>query len=95
MASTSSKSKKGSNMLVWGVEWKALDFKLILAITKTLDPTGAQNQIPLKVLLIKNIHLHFFCAIQDFGTLEMDESLKTLCVNVVLKPEHQHLEAKG
>lgn len=25
----------------------------------------------------------------------MDESLKELCVNDVLKPKHQHLEAKG
>ena len=33
--------------------------------------------------------------IQDIGTLEMDEALEKLCVNDILKLEHQHLEAKG
>ena len=33
--------------------------------------------------------------IQDIGTLEMDEALENLCVNDILKIEHQHLEAKG
>ena len=33
--------------------------------------------------------------IQDIGTLKMDESLEKICVNDILKLEHQHLEAKG
>ena len=33
--------------------------------------------------------------IQEIGTLEMDETLERLCLSGVLKPEHQHLEAKG
>ncbi len=43
MASTSSKKNKGSKMLVQGVEWKAPDFKLVLAVAKTLDLSGAQS----------------------------------------------------
>ena len=82
-------------MLVWGVEWKALDFKLSLAITETLDLVGAQSQIPSKVLLVNDICSYFHCLIQDIGTLEMDETLEKLCMNGVLKLEHQHLEAKG
>ena len=82
-------------MLVHGVEWKASNFKLTPTIAKTLDPSGEQSQIPPKVLLINDIHSHFKCAIQDIGTLEMDECLKELCIDGVLKPEHQHLEAKG
>lgn len=73
-------------MLVHGVEWNALDFKLTPAIVETLDLSGAQLQIPPKVLLINDIRLHFKCAIQDIGTLEMDECLKELCVDGVLKP---------
>lgn len=65
------------------------------AITETLDLSGAQSQIPPEVMLINDIYSHFKCAIQDIGTLEMDELLKELCVNGVLKSEHQHLEAKG
>ena len=76
------------------MEWKTLEFKLSPSVIETLDPASAQSQIPSKVLLINDIHLHFCCAIQDIGTLEMDESLKTLCMNGVLKPKHQHLEEK-
>lgn len=82
-------------MLVQGVEWEALDFKLTLAVARTLDPSGAQSQIPRKVLLVSNIRTHFKCAIQEIGTLEMDDALSQLCVDGTLKPEHQHLEAKG
>ena len=77
------------------MEWKAPYFKLSPIIAKTLDLSGAQSQIPPKVLLIKNIHSHFKCDIQDIKTLEMDETLEKLCVNGVLKLEHQHLETKG
>ena len=62
-------------MLVKGVEWKAPNFKLVLAVAKTLDPYGAQSQIPPKVLLINNIITHFKCTIQEIGTLEMDNAL--------------------
>ena len=82
-------------MLVHGVEWKALNFKLTLAIAKTLDLSGAQSYIPSKVLLINDIHSHFKCMIQEIGTLEMDLTLERLCVSGVLKSKHQHLEAKG
>jgi hypothetical protein len=58
-------------MLVHG-EWKALNFKLTPTIAKTLDPSGAQSQIPPKVLLIYDICTHFKCVIQEIGTLEMD-----------------------
>ena len=46
-------------MLVHGVEWKAPNFKLTPTIMETLDLSGAQSQIPPKVLLINNIHLNF------------------------------------
>ena len=57
--------------------------------------SGAQFQIPPKVLLINDIHSHLMCAIQDIGTFEMVESLRELCMNSVLKLEHKHLEVKG
>ena len=95
MASTSSKVRKGSNMLIQGVECKMSNFKLTPTIVEILDPSGVQSQIPPKVLLINDTHSHFKCTIQDIGTLEMDETLEKLCVNGVLKLEHQHLEAKG
>ena len=44
MASTSgsgSKQKKGSEMLVKGVEWRAPNFKLAPAIAESLDSQGA------------------------------------------------------
>ena len=82
-------------MLVQGVVWKAPNFKLSPAIAKTLDPARAQSQIPSKVLLVNDIHLHFLCSIQDIGTLEMDETLEKLRANGVLKSEHQHLEVNG
>ena len=44
MASTSgsgSKQKKGSDMLVKGVEWKAPNFKIVPAIVESLDSQGA------------------------------------------------------
>lgn len=72
MASSNSKTKKASEMLVRWVKWKAQDFKLSLAIAKSLDPTGAQSQISSKVLLVNDIRSHFSCTIQDIGTLEMD-----------------------
>lgn len=82
-------------MLVHGVEWKAPDFKLTSTIAKNLELSGVLLQIIPKVLLINEIHSHFKCAIQDIGTLEMDECLKELCIDGILKPEHQHLKAKG
>ena len=51
-------------MLVKGVEWKAPKFKLVPAIAESLDPHGAQSQIPPKVLLINDIHAHFKYTIQ-------------------------------
>ena len=81
--------------MVQGVEWKAPDFKLSAVVAETLDPTGAQSQIPSKVLLINDIRLHFPCTTQDIGTLEMDEALEKICVNGVLKLEPRHLEVKG
>ena len=66
MASTSGRStkpKKGSKMLVKGFEWKAPNFKLVLAIAESLDPYGAQLKIPPKVLLINDIRTHFKCTI--------------------------------
>lgn len=97
MAASSSirKEKKGLEMLVRGIEWKSPNFKLVLAIAETLDPNGAQSQIPPKVLLINNIWTHFKCIIQEIRTLEIDEALGELCVNDVLKPKHKHLEDKG
>ncbi|GLJ51722.1 hypothetical protein SUGI_1099190 [Cryptomeria japonica] len=79
MTSTSttsrSKAKKTSNMLVKGVKWTAPNFKLVPAITESLDPSGAQSRIPSKVLLINDIRTHFKCTIQELGTLEMDNAL--------------------
>ena len=75
-------------MLVQGVEWKALNIKLPPVVVETLDPSRAQSQIPPKVLLVNDIHIHFKCAIEEIGTLEMDDSLGQLCVNGVLKPEY-------
>ena len=95
MASRNSKVKQGSNVLVRGVELKVPDFKLTPVIVETLDPSSAQSQIPPKVLLVNDIHTHFKSVIQEIGTLEMDESLGQLCVNGVLKLEHQHIEKKG
>ena len=98
MATTStsgSKAKKGSEMLVKGVEWKALNFKIVPAIAQTLDPHGAQLQIPPKVLLINDIRTHFSCTMQEIGTLDMDNALAELCVDGALKPEFKHLETKG
>ena len=98
MASTSgsgSRQKKGSEMLVKGVKWKAPDFKIAPSIAESLDPHGAQSQIPSKVLLIHDIRTHFKCTIQELGTLEMDNALAEMCVDGALKPEHKHLETKG
>ncbi|GLJ28626.1 hypothetical protein SUGI_0564130 [Cryptomeria japonica] len=99
MTSTSttsrSKAKKTSNMLVKGVKWTAPNFKLVPAITESLDPSGAQSRIPSKVLLINDIRTHFKCTIQELGTLEMDNALSQLCVDKTLKPEHRHLEIKA
>ena len=53
--SGSSKTKKGSEMLVRGEEWKAPNFKLAPAIAESLDPNGAQSQIPSKVLLVNDM----------------------------------------
>ena len=72
--SGSSKTKKGSEMLVRGVEWKASNFKLASAIVESLDPNGALSQIPPKVLLMNDIREFFHCSIQELGTLEMDET---------------------
>ena len=43
MASSSSKVKQGTNMLVHGEEWKASNFKLTLGIAETLYPSGAHS----------------------------------------------------
>lgn len=94
MISTSRKTNIGSKMLVQSIEWKAPNFKLSPTIVETLNPTGAQSQIPSKELLINDIFSHFWYSIQDIRTLEMDESLEK-CVNGVLKLEYQHLKAKG
>ena len=95
MVATSIKARKGSDMLVHGMEWKALYFKLCPTIVESLDPIRAQLRIPSKVLLINDICSYFHYTIQEIGILEMDETLKSLSVNGVLKPEDQHLEVKG
>lgn len=41
MVSRRNKVKKGSEMLVRGVKWKAPDFKFVLEIAETLDSSGA------------------------------------------------------
>ena len=43
MASSSSKVKKGSQMLVQGVDCKASTFKSSPTIAEELDPIGAQT----------------------------------------------------
>ena len=93
--SRSNKAKKGSMMLVWGIEWKAPNFKLVLVIAESLDANGAQSQIPPMVLLINYIYTHFKCVVQKIGTLEMDSALGEMCVDGTLKPEHKILEVKG
>ena len=88
MASTrgsGGKQKKGSKMLVKGVEWKAPNFKLVPAIAKSLDSQGAQSQIPPKVLLVNYIRTHFKCTIQEIGTLEMQNALDEMSINGTLK----------
>ena len=95
MATTSNNKKKGLEILVGGMEWKAIDFKLFPTIAKSLEPTRAQSRIPFKVLLMNDIRSNFQCTIQEIGTLEMDEKLNALSVNKVLKPKHKHLEDKG
>ena len=40
---SSDKVKKGSEMLVKGVEWKVPNFKLVLAIVESLDTHEAQS----------------------------------------------------
>ena len=82
-------------MLVKGVEWKAPNFKFVPTIAESLDPHGAQSQIPPKVLLINDICTHFKCTMQELGTLEMDNALAEMCVDGSLKPKHKHLETKG
>lgn len=94
MASSSTKVKKGLEMLVHG-EWKASDFKLMPVVAETLDLSGAQSQIPPKVLLVNDIHSHFKGTIQELGTLEIDVVCDELCVDGVLKSGHKHLEEKG
>ena len=49
MESSSSKAKKGSKMLIRGVDIKAPNFKLSPAIAEALDPTGVQSKIIPKV----------------------------------------------
>lgn len=95
MASSSRKIKKGSKMLVRGVDYEAPNFKLSPTIVEMLDLVGAQSQILPKVLLVHNIRSYYKCSIQELGTHEMNEALSELCVNGILKPKHQHLEAKG
>ena len=72
-------------MLVKGVQWKAPNFKLVPAVTESLDSHGAQSQIPPKVLLINDIRTHFKCTIQVIGTLEMENSLAEMSVDGTLK----------
>ena len=72
MASKSSnknKAKRGSKMLVKGMEWKAPNFKLVPTFAESLDPNGVQSKIPPKVLLINDIHTHFKCIVQENGSL--------------------------
>ena len=94
-SSSSSKGKRGSEMLVRGVEWKAPNFKLVPAIAESIDPNGAQSQTLPKVILINDICTHFKCSIQELGNLEIDNTLGEMSINGSLKPEHKHLEMKG
>ena len=75
MASSSSKTKKGLEMLVCGTKWKTLNLKLTPTILENFDPTRTQSQIPAKVLLINDIQSYFHCIVQELGTLEMDETM--------------------
>ena len=98
MTSSSRKIKKGSKMLVCGVDCKAIPspaFKLSQVVAETLDPARAQSHIPPKVLLVYEIKSFYHYSIQEMGTLEMKEAFNELCVDGVLKPEHKHLETKG
>ena len=51
------------------------DFKPTPTIFETLDASGAQSQIPPKVLLINDICTHFKCVSYAIATLEMDDAL--------------------
>ena len=93
--SSSSKTKRSLEILVRGVECKKSNFKLVPAIAESLDPNGAQSQIPPKVLLINDIRSHFKCSIQELGNLEIDNALGEMSIDGTLKLEHKHLETKG
>ena len=95
MASTSSKTKKGSKMLVRGREWKVSNFKLVPTVAEALDPNDVHSQIPPKVLPINDIWSHFKGTIQELGTFEIDAAWNELCIDGILKLEHKHLEDKG
>lgn len=95
ISTSSSKEKRGSEMLVRGVEWKSVNFKLVPAVAEGLDTNGVQSQIPPNILVINNTHTYFRCTIQEIGTIEMDNSLGELCVDGTRKPEHKHLKTKG
>ena len=82
-------------MLVKGVEWRAPNFKLVPVGAESLDPNGAQSQIPPKVLLINDIRTHFKYTIQEIRTLEMDNALAEMSVDGTLELEFKHLETKG
>lgn len=66
-----------------------------LEIVEVLDLAGAQSQIIPKVLLVYVMCSYYHYSIQELGTHEMNKALNKLCVNGILKLEHQHLEAKG
>ena len=72
MTYSSRKVKKGYEMLVHGIDCKALAFKLIPAVAKALDPAGVQSQFPPKVLFIHDIQSFYHYSIQELGTLEMN-----------------------
>lgn len=55
MLASNNKVKKGSKMLVHGVDCKALKFKLSPTLVEELDLVGAQYHIPPKVLLVNEI----------------------------------------
>lgn len=61
----SRKTKRGSKMLVKGMEWKVPNFKLVLAVVESLNLNGVQSIIPPKVLLINDIHTHFKCIVKE------------------------------
>ena len=81
-------------MLVHGVDCKVPTFKLCPTIVETLDPTRAQLEILPKVLLVHDICSFYHFSIQQLGTLEMNEVCNELCVDDILKLEHNHLETK-